>query len=98
MSTIIKKPILTEKATADSEVKNRFAFVVDNGANKLEIKNAIERLYNVNVTGVRTMTYGGGKPKRKFTSRGIAVQTIPVWKKAIISVAEGETIDLYENI
>jgi len=55
-------------------------------------------LYGVNVTGVRTMTYGGGKPKRKFTSRGIAEQTNPVWKKAVVSVAEGETIDLYENI
>lgn len=98
MSSIIKKPILTEKATADSENKNRFAFVVDHGANKIEIKEAIERLYGVNVTGVRTMTYGGGKPKRKFTSRGIAEQTNPIWKKAVVSVAEGETIDLYENV
>jgi len=98
MSNIIKKPILTEKATSDSENKNRFAFVVDHGANKIEIKEAIERLYGVNVIGVRTMTYGGGKPKRKFTSRGIAEQTNPIWKKAIVSVAEGETIDLYENV
>jgi large subunit ribosomal protein L23 len=95
---IIKKPILTEKATADSENKNRFAFVVDREANKLEIKAAIEKLYGVNVTSVKTMTYGGGKGKRKFTSRGIADQSNPIWKKAVVSVAEGETIDLYENI
>jgi large subunit ribosomal protein L23 len=44
------------------------------------------------------MTYGGGKPKRKFTSRGISEQTNPVWKKAIVTVAEGQTIDLYENL
>lgn len=98
MGSIIKKPILTEKATADSELKNRFAFVVDNTSNKIEIKEAIEKLYNVNVTDVRTMRYGGGKAKRKYTSRGIAEQNNPIWKKAIVSVAEGETIDLYENI
>ena len=96
--SIIKKPILTEKATADSESKNRFAFVVDRGANKLEIKSAIEKMYGVNVTDVKTMVYGGGKGKRKYTSRGIAEQSNPVWKKAVVSVAEGETIDLYENI
>lgn len=96
--SIIKRPILTEKATADSETKNRFAFVVDRGANKLEIKSAIEKLYGVNVTSVKTMTYGGGKAKRKYTSRGIAEQSSSVWKKAVVSVAEGETIDLYENV
>ena len=98
MGSIIKKPILTEKATSDSELRNRFAFVVDNTSNKIEIKEAIEKLYSVNVTNVKTMRYGGGKAKRKYTSRGIAEQTNPIWKKAIISVAEGETIDLYENI
>jgi large subunit ribosomal protein L23 len=44
------------------------------------------------------MTYGGGKGKRKYTSRGIANQSNPIWKKAVVSVAEGETIDLYENV
>ena len=98
MSSIIKKPILTEKATVDSEVNNRFAFVVDRNANKIEIKKEIERIYGVSVEEVRTMRYGGGKAKRKYTSKGIAEQTIPLWKKAIVTVAEGETIDLYENI
>ena len=98
MNNIIKKPILTEKATYDSEMNNRFAFVVDRRANKLEIKDAVERLYGVSVESVRTMNYGGGKPRKKYTARGIAEQTISVWKKAIVTVAEGETIDLYENI
>ena len=98
MNSMIKKPLLTEKATLDSELNNRFTFVVDRRANKLEIKGAIEKLYGVTVENVRTMTYGGGKPKRKYTSRGVAEESKPGWKKAIVTVAEGETIDLYENI
>ena len=98
MNSIIKKPILTEKATMDSEMNNRFAFVVDRKANKIEIKNAIEKLYGVSVEKVRTMRYGGGKAKRKYTAKGISEQRNPLWKKAIVTVSEGETIDLYENI
>jgi large subunit ribosomal protein L23 len=98
MNSIIKKPILTEKATMDSELNNRFAFVVDHNANKIEIKNEIERIYGVTVDSVRTMRYGGGKAKRKYTAKGIAEQRTSLWKKAIVTVAEGETIDLYENI
>ena len=98
MNSMIKKPLLTEKATLDSELNNRYSFVVDKRANKLEIKGAIEKLYGVTVENVRTMRYGGGKPKRKYTSRGIAEQTSPIWKKAIVTVAEGEEINLYENI
>ncbi|MCB9225465.1 MAG: 50S ribosomal protein L23 [Crocinitomicaceae bacterium] len=98
MNSIIKKPILTEKATTDSEVNNRFAFVVDHKANKIEIKNEIERIYGKTVVDVRTMRYGGGKAKRKYTAKGIAEQRNSLWKKAIVTIAEGETIDLYENI
>ena len=98
MNNMIKKPLLTEKATLDSELNNRYAFVVDRRANKLEIKGAIEELYGVTVENVRTMTYGGGKPKKKYTSRGISEQAKPVWKKAIVTVAEGQDINLYENI
>lgn len=98
MNNIIKKPILTEKATLDAEVNNRFSFVVDKNANKIEIKKEIERIYSVSVENVRTMRYGGGKAKRKYTAKGVALQSIPLWKKAIVTVSEGETIDLYENI
>lgn len=98
MSNIIIKPILTEKATNDSEVKNRFSFEVSLNANKIEIKKAVEKMYNVHVKGVRTLTYGGGKPKKKYTSKGVSEQPNPVWKKAVVSVVEGETINLYDNI
>lgn len=97
MNSIIKKPILTEKAMSDSELKNRFTFVVDRRANKIEIKDAVQKLYGVSVEKVRTMTYGGGKRRTKNTAKGIVQQAVPVWKKAIVTVAEGETIDLFEN-
>lgn len=97
-SSIIKKPILTEKATIDSETNNRFTFAVSRKANKIEIKKELEKLYGVSIESVRTMTYGGGKAKRKYTSRGVAEQTNSIWKKAVVTVAEGQTIDLYENI
>ena len=98
MNSMIKKPLLTEKATLDSELNNRYSFVINRRANKLEIKDAIEKIYGVTVENVRTMTYGGGKPKRKYTSRGVAEQTKPIWKKAVVSVASGESIDLYKDI
>ena len=97
MKTIIKKPIITEKATGASEKFNRFSFVVDREANKLEIKGAVEKLYGVQVTEVRTMNYGGGKSSVKYTNKGIVEQRSKQWKKAIVTVAAGETIDLFNN-
>jgi large subunit ribosomal protein L23 len=95
MKTIIKKPIITEKATAQSEMENRFTFEVAPSANKIEIKNAVENMYGVQVTEVRTMNYGGGKPSTKYTNRGIVEQPSRRWKKAVVTVADGETIDLF---
>lgn len=97
MKTIIKKPIITEKATGLSENFNRFSFAVDVKANKIEIKNAVEKMYGVQVTEVRTMNYGGGKSSTKYTNRGIVEQPNKRWKKAVITVADGETIDLFNN-
>ena len=97
MKTIIKKPIITEKATDLSENFNRFTFAVDRIANKIEIKSAIESMYGVQVTEVRTMNYGGGKSSTKYTNRGIVEQRSRKWKKAIVTVADGETIDLFNN-
>lgn len=97
MKTIIKKPIITEKATGASEKFNRFSFEVDRTANKLEIKEAVERMYGVQVTDVRTMNYGGGKSSVKYTNRGIVEQRSKQWKKAVVTVASGETIDLFNN-
>ena len=97
MKNIIKKPIISEKATDLSEKFNRFTFAVDRMANKIEIKNAVEKLYGVQVTEVRTMNYGGGKSSTKYTNRGIVEQTSKKWKKAVVTVAEGEAIDLFNN-
>ena len=94
---IIKKPIISEKATLLSENENRFTFEVDPKANKIEIKNAVEKMYGVQVTGVRTMNYGGGIPSTKYTNRGIVEQSSKLWKKAVVTVADGETIDLFNN-
>jgi len=97
MNSIIKKPIITEKATAAAEAGNNFTFAVDRKANKLEIKKAVEKMFNVHVVNVRTLTYGGGKSSTKYTNRGIVEQPSKVWKKAIVTVAEGETIELFNN-
>jgi large subunit ribosomal protein L23 len=98
MNTIIKKPLITEKATSDSENNNRFTFIVDVRANKLQIKNAVENMYNVTVDAVRTMNYGGGKPSVKYTNKGIVEQRSKRFKKAVVTVADGETIDLFTNV
>jgi large subunit ribosomal protein L23 len=97
MKNIIKKPIISEKATDLSEKFNRFTFAVDREANKIEIKNAVEKLYGVQVTEVRTMNYGGGKSSTKYTNRGIVEQPSKKWKKAVVTIAEGEAIDLFNN-
>jgi len=97
MRAIIKKPIITEKATKATEKFNRFSFVVEMKANKVEIKEAVERMYGVSVTDIRTMNYGGGKSSVKYTNKGIVEQKSKQWKKAIVTVADGETIDLFNN-
>jgi large subunit ribosomal protein L23 len=97
MQTIIRKPLITEKATLASEKFNRFSFEVDKKANKIEIKNAVEKMYGVHVTDVRTLTYGGGKSSVKYTNKGIVEQKSKQWKKAVVTVADGETIDLFNN-
>ena len=97
MQTIIRKPLITEKATLASEKFNRFSFEVDKKANKIEIKNAVEKMYGVHVTEVRTSNYGGGKSSVKYTNKGIVEQKSKQWKKAVVTVADGETIDLFNN-
>ena len=97
MQTIIKKPLITEKATSASEKMNRFTFEVDRKANKIEIKNAVEKMYGVHVTDVRTSNYGGGKSSVKYTNKGIVEQKSKQWKKAVVTVADGKTIDLFNN-
>ena len=95
--SILIKPIITEKATGDSELNNRYAFVVDNKANTIEIKDAVESAYNVSVVKVRTMNV---RPDRKtrYTKTGVVTGKTSAYKKALVQVAEGETIDLYSNL
>jgi len=94
---IIIKPIITEKMTVQGEKLNRFGFIVDNGANKIQIKKSIEELYGVTVKAVNTMRHGG-KRKSRFTKAGVVKGKTSSYKKAIVTLSEGETIDFYSNI
>lgn len=94
---IILKPIVTEKMTTQSENFNRFGFVVLKKANKIQIKKAIEEMYGVTVESVNTMRYGG-KRKSRYTRTGIVTGKTGSLKKAIVTLAEGDTIDFYSNI
>ncbi|MCG2614946.1 50S ribosomal protein L23 [Terrimonas sp. NA20] len=97
LSEVLIKPILTEKANAQQESLRRYAFKVARKANKLEIKKAIEGFYNVNVVTVNTAVVPG-KNKSRFTKAGVINGRKPAYKKAYVTVAEGESIDLYSNI
>lgn len=97
LSEVLIKPILTEKANAQQEKLHRYAFKVAKKANKLEIKKAIEGFYGVTVVGVNTSVVPG-KNKSRFTKAGVISGRKPSYKKAYVTVAEGESIDLYSNI
>jgi len=94
---ILIKPIVTEKMTAQGEDFNRYGFVVAKDANKLQIKQAVEDLYDVKVAEVNTMRYAG-KRKQRYTKSGISVGQTSSYKKAVVTLAEGEVIDFYSNI
>ncbi len=94
---IIIKPLVTEKMTAITEKLNRFGFIVRPDANKLEIKKEVEALYNVTVVQVNTMRYLG-KTKKRYTKSGIIRGRRNSFKKAIVFLKEGDTIDFYSNI
>ena len=95
---IIIKPIVTEKQTAITEkMDNRYGFRVSPDANKLEIKKAIEDMYNVTVVDVNTINYSG-KNKSRYTNSGIINGKQSAFKKAIVTLKEGETIDFFSNI
>ncbi|MCB2407068.1 50S ribosomal protein L23 [Hymenobacter lucidus] len=95
MSTL-KKPIVTEKATALNE-KGQYSFQVERTANKVQIKKEIEALYGVTVTGISTIRTNG-KLKSKFTKGGSVSGRRPHGKKAIVTVKEGDVIDFYNGI
>jgi large subunit ribosomal protein L23 len=95
--SIIVKPIITEKITKEGELSNRYGFVVDKKANKLQIKNAVEAAYGVTIVNVNTMNV---RPDRttKYTKSGLIHGKTNAFKKAIVQVQDGETIDFYNNI
>ena len=95
--SILVKPIITEKATNDSELYNRYTFVVNKKANKLQIKGAVEAAYGVTIDSVKTMNYPIER-KTKYTKKGLSTGIIGGFKKAIVQVAEGESIDFYNNL
>jgi len=95
--TIILKPIITEKMTQMGEKLNRYGFLVDRKANKLEIKQAIKDLYGVDIASVNTLVFSG-KNKSRFTKTGIISGRTSAYKKAIVTLAKGESIDFYSNI
>jgi large subunit ribosomal protein L23 len=95
--SILIRPLVTEKMTAQSEKEGRYGFVVDRKSNKVEIKHAVEKEYGVTVTGVRTMIVRG-KDKTRYTKTNILRGSTSTWKKAIVTLKQGEVIDLYSAI
>ena len=94
---ILIKPIVTEKLTAQGEKLNRYGFIVDRDANKLEIKAAVEQKYGVTVADVNTVNYHG-KKKSRYTKAGILTGRMNHFKKAYITLAGDDKIDFYANI
>jgi large subunit ribosomal protein L23 len=94
LSEVLIKPIVTEKANAQGEKLNTFAFRVNRKANKLEIKDAIEAFYNVRVEDINTMVVPA-KSKSRFTKNGYIKGQKPAYKKAYVKVAKGDSIDLF---
>lgn len=95
--SILIKPVVTEKMTQQSEKFNRYGFIVNINANKIEIKEAVEKFYGVAVDTVNTIRYAG-KRKSRYTKAGIIQGKTAAYKKAIVTLAEGDKIDFYSNI
>ncbi len=94
---ILIKPIVTEKMTIQGEKLNRYGFMVDRSANKIQIKTAVEEMYGVKVSDVNTMNYHG-KRKSRFTKAGLLSGRSNHFKKAIVTLAGEDKIDFYSNI
>ncbi len=94
--SILKSPLVTEKISSLNE-KGKYGFIVEITANKVEIKNAVEKMYGVNVEKVNTLSVMG-KLKVRSTKAGMLTGRKPNYKKAIVTLAEGEVIDFYGNV
>ena len=94
---ILVKPLVTEKMTNLTERYNRYGFVVDRRATKPQIKKAVESLYDVTVDNVNTMIHGG-KVKSRFTKGGVITGKTNAYKKALVTLVDGDSIDFYSNM
>ncbi|MNS14967.1 50S ribosomal protein L23 [compost metagenome] len=94
LSEVLVRPVITEKVNGQMEKQNRYTFVVDKRSNKLEIKEAVENFYNVKVEEVNTMVVPA-KNKSRFTKAGYVQGRKPAYKKAVVTLLGGETIDLF---
>jgi large subunit ribosomal protein L23 len=94
---LILKPVITEKMTEKGEKLNQYGFIVDKRANKIQIKGEVEELYGVEVLSVNTMNYSG-KKKSRNTKSGVISGKTNAFKKAVVTIAEGESIDFFSNI
>ena len=94
---ILIKPIVTEKMTAQGEKLNRYGFIVDRSANKIQIKAEVEQMYNVTVASVNTVNYNG-KKKSRFTKAGLLRGRANHFKKAYVTLAGEDKIDFYANL
>lgn len=97
MHKVLIRPLLTEKMTDLTESQKKYGFVVDVNANKIEIAKAIESKFNVNVVSVNTIKYKG-KTKTQFTRRGRFTGRTPKFKKAIVTLKDDQTIDIYGEV
>jgi large subunit ribosomal protein L23 len=93
----IVKPLVTEKVNGLTEKENKFSFIVSPEANKLQIKAEVEARYNVQVLSVNTCNYAG-KNKTRYTRTGVQRGKTSAFKKAVVTLKEGETIDFFSNI
>ncbi|MEM9024135.1 MAG: 50S ribosomal protein L23 [Bacteroidota bacterium] len=94
---ILLKPVITEKMTAQSEKFGRYGFIVDLRANKIQIKEAVEGMYGVTVETVNTMNHPG-KSRNRYTKTGVQRGRTNAYKKAIVTLAEGDIIDFFSNV
>ncbi|MCB0481315.1 MAG: 50S ribosomal protein L23 [Flavobacteriales bacterium] len=94
---ILLKPVVTEKMTKEGEDFNRYGFIVPRGANKIEVKEAVEKTYAVKVSSVNTMVTPG-KKKSRYTKTGVTQGNSGTYKKAVVTLVDGDMIDFYSNI
>ena len=97
LHSILIKPLITEKVTEQGDDYNKYGFIVNKKANKIQIRNAVEEMYGVTVESVNTMRYRG-KQRSRYTRSGLIKGKENSFKKAIVTLAEGDSIDFYSNI